>query len=182
MGRDGGICNIMDVSRWVSAVIALLPIILIRLFSDVGFETWKASRRGPSPLEAATFTETQRLSLVAAKRGIFQAIASMLVRCQPPSSCLYNGLIFSSSVKYRALPAFTIHTVVKQSARLFKNSLNPRVKAWGPTFSGLAVVPILPYLFDSPVEYVTDTAFEQLEERWYMRRAREKMLEKKTDL
>ena len=45
--------------------------------SDVGFETWKAQRKGPTPLEAASFTESQRLSMVAAKRGIFQAIASM---------------------------------------------------------------------------------------------------------
>jgi hypothetical protein len=39
-----------------------------------------------------------------------------------------------------ALPAFTIHqTVAIASKRVFKNTLNPRVKAWGPTLSGLAV-------------------------------------------
>ena len=69
----------------------------------------------------------------------------------------------------RALPALTIHTVVKQSARLFKNSLNPRTKAWGPTVTGLAVVPVLPYLFDAPVEHATERLFEWLTEKWYER-------------
>jgi mitochondrial fission process protein 1 len=74
----------------------------------------------------------------------------------------------------RALPALTIHTVVAQSARLWKNASNPRLKgmfssymnivtdkcciAWGPTVTGLAVVPALPYLFDHPVEKVIDLA------------------------
>ncbi|KAH8105019.1 mitochondrial 18 KDa protein-domain-containing protein [Phellopilus nigrolimitatus] len=125
------------------------------LAGDVGFETWKARRRGPSPLEACAFTEQQRLALVAVKRGSFQAIASM------------------------ALPAFTIHTIVKQSARAFKNTFNPRVRAWGPTLTGLAAVPILPFLFDTPVEKATDAAFEWLEHKWYERLAAEKSLKKK---
>lgn len=76
---------------------------------------------------------------------------------------------------HRALPAFTIHTLVAQSAKLFKRSLNPRAKAWGPTLTGLAAVPILPYLYDAPVEAVTDKVFEWCEERWYERRAKAKM-------
>jgi fission process protein 1 len=60
----------------------------------------------------------------------------------------------------RALPAFTIHTAVKQSKKAFANVANPRVKAWGPTVTGLAIVPVLPYLFDHPVERATDTIFE----------------------
>ena len=67
----------------------------------------------------------------------------------------------------RALPAFTIHTVVKQSGRGFKHVTSPRIRAWGPTLTGLAVVPILPFLFDKPVEIVTDTVFEWLQEKWY---------------
>lgn len=44
------------------------------------------------------------------------------------------------AVASMALPAFTIHqTVAIASKRVFKNTLNPRVKAWGPTLSGLAV-------------------------------------------
>ena len=34
---------------------------------------------------------------------------------------------------------------------------------WAPTATGLAIVPVLPYLFDVPVEHVTDVAFEWVE-------------------
>jgi len=129
------------VSPWI--VTAAYGISWAYLIGDVGFETWKAKRRGPSPLEAASFTEPVRLSMVAVKRGTFQAIASM------------------------ALPAFTIHTIVAQSSRAFRKTVNPRVKAWGPTLTGLAAVPLLPYLFDAPVEKATDVAFEFLEEKWH---------------
>jgi fission process protein 1 len=86
-----------------------------------------------------------------------------------------------------ALPAFTIHqTVAIASKRVFKNTVNPRVKAWGPTLSGLAVsqtrpslqrylterdlftpqvVPFLPFLFDKPVEHAVDYVFEKIEHR-----------------
>ena len=36
---------------------------------------------------------------------------------------------------------------------------------WGPTVTGLSIVPGLPYLFDHPVEHVTDKAFEWVKER-----------------
>ena len=36
-------------------------------------------------------------------------------------------------------------------------------------------MPILPFLFDKPVEAATDAAFEWAEEKWYERRAKEKM-------
>jgi mitochondrial fission process protein 1 len=65
----------------------------------------------------------------------------------------------------RALPAFTIHTVVAQSTKAFKNVKNPRVKAWAPTVTGLALVPGLPFLFDHPVEKITDTTFNWIREQ-----------------
>ena len=64
---------------------------------------------------------------------------------------------------FRALPAFTIHTAVKQAKKAFVNTKNNRMKAWGPTVTGLAIVPVLPYLFDKPVEHATDLAFEWVE-------------------
>jgi len=108
----------------------------IYLLGDVSYETYKSHRKGPSALErTAKLTETTRLGLVAAQRATFQAVASM------------------------ALPALTIHTIVKQAAKTFKNVPNPRIRAWGPTVTGLAVVPGLPFLFDHPIEHVTDRAF-----------------------
>lgn len=65
----------------------------------------------------------------------------------------------------RALPAFTIHTAVKQAKKAFVNVQNPKVKAWGPTATGLAIVPVLPYLFDKPVEHATDAVFEWIEKK-----------------
>ncbi|KAF9575324.1 hypothetical protein BGW38_008238 [Lunasporangiospora selenospora] len=73
------------------------------------------------------------------KRTVFQGLASLV------------------------LPAVTIHTVVHQSAKLFKSSANATLKRWGPTAIGLMVVPALPYMFDHPIETVVDRVFEQLE-------------------
>ncbi|KAI9067657.1 hypothetical protein FKP32DRAFT_1563368 [Trametes sanguinea] len=124
-----------------AVVTAAYGISWLYLAGDVGYETYKAHRRGPTALEAATFSEPTRLSMVAVKRAVFQSVASM------------------------ALPAFTIHTAVKQAKKAFVNVQNPRLKTWGPTVTGLAIVPILPYLFDKPVEHATDIAFEWIEKQ-----------------
>ncbi|KAI0773996.1 mitochondrial 18 KDa protein-domain-containing protein [Fomes fomentarius] len=111
------------------------------LAGDVGYETYKAHRQGPTALEAAHFSEPTRLGMIAVKRSVFQSIASM------------------------ALPAFTIHTAVRQAKKAFANVQSPRVRTWGPTVTGLAIVPVLPYLFDKPVEHATDIAFEWIEKQ-----------------
>ncbi|EGO01638.1 hypothetical protein SERLA73DRAFT_177055 [Serpula lacrymans var. lacrymans S7.3] len=136
-----------------SIVTAAYGISWVYLAGDVGYEAYKAHRRGPSPLEAAHFSEPTRIGMVGVKRAIFQSIASM------------------------ALPAFTIHTAVKQARKAFANVKNTRVKTWGPTFTGLAIVPVLPYLFDHPVEQVTDKAFE-----WIEKQVMERDSSKKTEL
>jgi len=121
------------VPPWI--VTAAYGISWLYLTGDVGYESYKAHRRGPSALEAAHFSEPVRIGMVAVERATFQSIASM------------------------ALPAFTIHTAVKQAKKAFDKVQNPRVRTWGPTFTGLAIVPILPFLFDHPVEHVTDKVF-----------------------
>ena len=45
--------------------------------SDVGYESYKAHRRGPTPFEAAHYTEPTRVGLIAVKRAVFQSVASM---------------------------------------------------------------------------------------------------------
>ncbi|KAK0461897.1 mitochondrial 18kDa protein [Desarmillaria tabescens] len=107
------------VPPWV--VTAAYGVSWLYLGGDVAYESYKAHRRGPSAVEAAHFSEPTRLSLVAVQRAVFQSIASM------------------------GLPALTIHTIVKQTKKVFVNVQNPKLKAWGPTMSGLAVVPALPY-------------------------------------
>ncbi|KAG5352536.1 hypothetical protein C0989_001849 [Termitomyces sp. Mn162] len=114
---------------------------LIELRSDVGYESYKAHRRGPSPIEAANFSEPTRIGIAAVQRATFQSIASM------------------------ALPALTIHTAVAQAKKAFKNVKNIRLRTWGPTATGLAIVPILPYLYDHPVERATERAFDWMREK-----------------
>ncbi|KAJ6599354.1 mitochondrial 18 KDa protein-domain-containing protein [Mycena vulgaris] len=111
------------------------PWIVTACLWHVSYESYKAKRRGPTPLEAAHFSEPVRIGMAAVERATFQSIASM------------------------ALPAFTIHTAVRQAKKAFDKAKNPRLRAWGPTVTGLAIVPILPYLFDHPVEHVTDKVF-----------------------
>jgi len=60
-------------------VTAAYGISWIYLAGDVSYEAYKARRRGPSPLEAAHFSEPTRVGMVAAKRAAFQSIASMSV-------------------------------------------------------------------------------------------------------
>ncbi|KAF9263650.1 hypothetical protein L218DRAFT_901973 [Marasmius fiardii PR-910] len=127
------------VPPWV--VTAAYGISWVYLSGDVAYESYKAHRHGPTPLEAANFSEPMRISIVAVQRATFQSIASM------------------------ALPAFTIHTAVKQAKKAFANVQNPRIRVWGPTMTGLAIVPALPYIFDHPVEHVTEKAFEWIKER-----------------
>ena len=47
------------------------------LSGDVAYETYKAKRRGPTPLEAATYSEPTRLAMTAVQRSVFQSVASM---------------------------------------------------------------------------------------------------------
>jgi len=127
------------VPPWV--VTAAYGVSWLYLSGDVAYDTYKARRRGPTAIEAANFSEPTRLGISAVQRATFQSVASM------------------------ALPAFTIHTVVAQAKKAFVNAKNPRVKAWGPTMTGLAVVPALPYLFDHPVEQATDKAIDWIREK-----------------
>jgi fission process protein 1 len=53
-----------------------------------------------------------------------------------------------------ALPAFTIHTAVRQAGKQFAKSANPTLKRWGPTAVGIGLVPALPYMFDHPVNTI----------------------------
>ncbi|KAF7331860.1 hypothetical protein MKEN_00066100 [Mycena kentingensis (nom. inval.)] len=125
-----------------AAVTAAYAISWLYLTLDVGFHSYKAHHNGPATaFEAANFSEPARVGLAAAERATFQSIASM------------------------ALPAFTIHTAVKQAKKAFDKSANLRMRTWGPTMTGLAIVPALPYLFDHPVEQATETAFHWIKQQ-----------------
>ncbi|BCR87133.1 mitochondrial fission process 1 family protein [Aspergillus chevalieri] len=73
--------------------------------------------------------------VVMAKRAVFQGLASM------------------------ALPAFTIHSVVKYSGRMMKNYKSTLLRTWAPIGIGLSVVPLLPYIFDEPLDEAVEYGF-----------------------
>ncbi|KAI5968245.1 hypothetical protein CANMA_002461 [Candida margitis] len=106
-----------------------------------GLKPWDKEPK-PDAIAAETFKQTHSLvdsdwRLSALKRGIFQSIASM------------------------GLPAFTIHSAVRYSSYLFKNSGNKALKTYGPVAVGLGIVPLLPYVFDEPVEHAVDWVFDK---------------------
>ncbi|KAL8778099.1 MAG: hypothetical protein Q9203_002201 [Teloschistes exilis] len=74
---------------------------------------------------------------VMAQRAVFQSLASM------------------------GLPAFTIHSIVRYSGRALKGAKITRVRTWGPIGLGLAAVPLLPYMFDQPVETAVEWTFHK---------------------
>jgi len=64
---------------------SLLLLFSLFPYSDVGYEGYKAYQWGPSPIEAANFSESTRIGMLVVKRAVFQSIASMCVHSfQPP--------------------------------------------------------------------------------------------------
>lgn len=92
-------------------------------------------------VDPSKISETTHVGLTVARQAVFQSIASM------------------------ALPAFTIHSIVRYSAPVFAKAKSQRIRAAGPTVAGLMFVPALPFLFDKPVEHVIDFAFDWIQER-----------------
>lgn len=86
-------------------------------------------------------SEVTHVGMTVTRQAVFQSIASM------------------------ALPAFTIHSIVKYTTPVFAKAKNHRIRAFGPTAAGLMFIPALPFLFDEPVEHVVDFAFDWIQER-----------------
>jgi len=60
------------------ALVTSYGISWLYLTGDVGYEAYKAYRRGPTPLELADgYSEKTRIGMVAVQRAVFQSIASM---------------------------------------------------------------------------------------------------------
>lgn len=131
------------------------------LLGDVGYASWKVKMKSegryipqlkpwdypyPPPnkgaaaaykAEAGTNLAETDWRLQFVKRGVFQSLASM------------------------ALPAFTIHSAVRYSSVMFKNSAIKPLRTYGPVAIGLGIVPLLPYIFDEPVEHAVDWVFKK---------------------
>ncbi|KAH3673641.1 hypothetical protein WICMUC_003544 [Wickerhamomyces mucosus] len=127
------------------------------ILGDVSYEAWKAKLRqegryvvglkpwnaappvNPEAKAAAIEADLPDWKLIATERALFQSIASM------------------------GLPAFTIHSTVKYATQFAnKNIKNATLRLWGPIALGLSVVPILPTLFDKPVEHALGYVFKEI--------------------
>lgn len=102
---------------------------------DVSYEGYKTHIRNK---EKENVPAIDSYPAVMAQRAVFQSLASM------------------------ALPAFTIHSVVRYSGRALKGVKNVRIRTWGPIGLGLAAVPFLPYAFDKPIEHGTEYVFHKV--------------------
>lgn len=127
-------------------------ILWLYILGDVLYEGWKAKLRqegryhpglrpwdavpAADPAAAVAAAGERDWKWQALQRGVFQLIALM------------------------GLPAFTIHLLVRYSSVLFKLA-PPTLKTYGPVGVGLAVVPVLPYLFDEPVEKAVEWVFDE---------------------
>ncbi|KAK2760232.1 hypothetical protein FQN54_002299 [Arachnomyces sp. PD_36] len=106
-----------------------------------GAEAWEAEEGGDLKDSLIPWT-TKRIPLredyrtVMAERAVFQVLASM------------------------ALPAFTIHSVVKYAGKALREQKNTIIRTWGPIGLGLSIVPLLPYIFDKPVESAVEYTFQ----------------------
>lgn len=131
------------------------------LLGDVGYASWKVKMKSegrylphmkpwdyPYPPPSASAAELYKKEVAGnaadsdwrvmfVKRGVFQSLASM------------------------ALPAFTIHLAVRYSSVAFKNSALKSLRTYGPVAVGLGIVPLLPYIFDEPVEHAVDWVFDK---------------------
>ena len=112
-----------------------------------GMYPWNYPYPEANPVAARVFHDTHEGRLVdtdwrlaGLKRGLFQSIASM------------------------GLPAFTIHSAVRYSSLIFKNSSITPLKTYGPVAIGLGIVPLLPYVFDEPCEVAIDWIFDKGED------------------
>eukprot|EP01126_Amoeba_proteus_P051968 TRINITY_DN6246_c0_g1_i8.p1 TRINITY_DN6246_c0_g1~~TRINITY_DN6246_c0_g1_i8.p1 ORF type:complete len:329 (-),score=67.85 TRINITY_DN6246_c0_g1_i8:64-933(-) len=106
------------------------------VLGDVVWEGYKASYQRHEPRDEVIHTVVHRT--------IFQSIASMI------------------------LPAFLIHSQVKLWQKLlgFLPNLSKQTRKWVPTGAGLALIPFLPFLIDSPVESSIDWVDHKLEPLW----------------
>lgn len=75
----------MAISQRVGRLNIHVELKAFRTCRDVAYEAYKAHHRGPSPMEAANFSEPTRLGIVAVQRATFQSIASMYVGSYSPS-------------------------------------------------------------------------------------------------
>lgn len=67
--------------------------------------------------------------------------------------------LFFHSLASMALPAFTLHHVVKYTNNMMKSVRSKALRAGGPLGVSLSVMSFFPYIFDKPVEEAVEWIF-----------------------
>ena len=59
------------------------------------------------------------------------------------------------------VPSLIIHTAVHKAQSAVQNSSKLLLKRYGPTGLGLAIIPLLPFTIDEPIEHVVEWGFKE---------------------
>lgn len=137
------------------------------ILGDVGYEGYKAywqNQRQLHPELRLTERQSKLAHVDAAPAEATGASASAGVQAVPAlqdyRTVMAQRALFQS-IASMGLPAFTIHSVVRYSGRALKDVKNAAVRTWAPIGLGLAVVPLLPKMFDEPVENAVEWVFHK---------------------
>ena len=78
------------------------------------------------------------------------------------------------------LPALAIHTLVNQTQKAISKQAkaHPILKKWGPSAAGLLCLPLLPVVFDDPIEKGLEKAFHLV---WPLSPIEERRIKHHTD-
>lgn len=121
---------------------ALRPVIAARMvtatymisigycMADVGYEAYKLKERG---YVHENTKEPVTMTQCVVERATFQGVASI------------------------GIPFMLIHSTVNVSHRIFKKI--GKFNRWGPSLTGLSLIPLLPMYLDEPVEHALEKAF-----------------------
>eukprot|EP00943_MAST-04B_sp_MAST-4B-sp1_P008724 g8724.t1 len=110
-------------------------------FSYVGYDVYQATTNAvnKAKLESKSEDEVQQVGMRAGAETLyFQLLASIIV------------------------PSLIIHTAVHKCQAAVKNSTNVTLRRYGPTALGLAIIPLLPFTIDEPIEHFVDYTFNMV--------------------
>lgn len=115
----------------------VIPVNLVRATYGISwlYVGYDVSKHGLAEMTRSGATD-ESISRVVLFQSLFQGIASM------------------------GLPALTIHTQVNVSKKLFSTYKGGKYLRWGPTMTGLAWIPLLPFMFDHPTHIVLNKVFD----------------------
>lgn len=131
------------------------------ILGDVSYEGYKAYWHNQRILNPQVpLTERQQKITGMSANGAAEAQPSVVPPLEDWRTVMVQRGLFQS-IASMGLPAFTIHSVVRYSGQAMKNVKNKTIRTWGPIGLGLAVVPMLPMLFDKPVENAVEFVFHK---------------------